>query len=152
MNRVAGEICFIFAFCIRTQATRKLRKRCSWLSSWVSWRLNEVLQSGAHASSSVFDATSALKGSPCRKQHIHVYVEEEEWEVVCRFVIDAKETVTIIWHGHFLEIEVSRFSRPEASFLSFLFFMKTAMKLVVELPMTVDLRLIVAAMTDADTC
>ena len=33
-------------------------------------------------------ATSTLKGSFCRLQHIHVHVEEEEWEVIHRLVID----------------------------------------------------------------
>ena len=65
-------------------------------------------------------ASSTLKGSFCRKQHIHVYVNEEEWEVIYRFVIDGKEGVlAIILHGHFLEIEVSHFSRSEASFFRF---------------------------------
>ena len=73
-------------------------------------------------------------------------------EVIYRFVRDGKESaLAIILHGHFLEIEVSRFSRSEVSFL-FLFFIKSAMKLVVEPPMTVDLSLIVAAMIDADPC
>ena len=62
------------------------------------------------------------KEARVRKQHIHVYVKEEEWEVIYRFVIDGKESVlAIILHGHFLEIEVSRFSRPEASFPFFVF-------------------------------
>ena len=39
-------------------------------------------------------ATSTLKGSFCRKQDIHVYVKEEEWEVIYRFVIDGKESTT----------------------------------------------------------
>ena len=34
----------------------------------------------------------------------------------------------------------------------FLFFIKSAMKLVVQPPMTVDLNLIVAVVTDADAC
>ena len=45
----------------------------------------------------------------------------------------------------------SRASLVQRCFL-FLFFIKSAMKLVVEPPMTVDLSLIVAAMTDADPC
>ena len=33
-------------------------------------------------------ATSTLKGSFCRLQHIHVHVKEEEWEVIYRPFID----------------------------------------------------------------
>ena len=47
----------------------------------------------------------------------------------------------------------SRISLSEASFLVFfLFFIKPAMKLVVEPPMTVGLSLISASVTAADTC
>ena len=76
-------------------------------------------------------------------------------EVIYRFLIDGNEVknvFTIILHGHFLEIAVSRISRSEASFLFFLFFIKSVMKLVDEPPLTVDLSLIVAAVPDADAC
>ena len=46
----------------------------------------------------------------------------------------------------------SRASLVQRRLSFFLFFIKSAMELVVEPPMTVDLSLIVAAMTDADTC
>ena len=97
-------------------------------------------------------ATSTLKGSPCHKQHIHVYVKEEEWEVLYRFVTDGKDSVLAI-----ICTDISRRSKSRASLVqrrlsSFFVFHQSVLKLVVELPMTVDLSLIVAAMTDVDTC
>ena len=95
---------------------------------------------------------------------MHVNVKEEEWGVIYRFVLDGKEhnVLAISLHGYFLEIEVCKRNprsgsrlhscifRSEASFL--LSFITSARKLVVEPPMMVDLSLIVAAVTDADTC
>ena len=100
--------------------------------------------------------TSTLKGSFCCKQHIHVYVKEEEWEVIYRPVIDGKESKK---YSRSFCTDTSWRSKSRASLvqrrLSFffcLFFIKSAMKLVVEPPTTVDLSLIVAVVIDADAC
>ena len=72
---------FVFSLCIWTPATRKLRKRCRRLLDWVSWRFfstrSASLERTRHLRCLI--ATSTLKGSLCRKQHLHVYVKEEEW-------------------------------------------------------------------------
>ena len=97
--------------CVRTPATRKLRKRCSRLLGWVSWYFQRGPPVGsARVIFGVWSATSTLKGS----NTFTFTSKEEEWEVIYRFVIDGKESVlAIILHGYFLEIEVSCFSRSE---------------------------------------
>ena len=147
--------------CIRTLALhctweepcwrRKLRTQCSRLLVCVSIQ---------HLSRCLI-ATSTLKFSFWHLQDIHVHVRKKSG----RFYIDLsvkEESKMYILHGHFLEIEVcksnvrsgfrlhSRISRSEASFI--LFFNKSARKLVVEPPMTVDLSLFVVAVTLAPCC
>ena len=57
----------------------------------------------------------------------------------------------MILHGHFLGYRSLAHLSFRGVFL-LLFFIKSAMKLVVKPPMTVDLSLVVAAVTDADAC
>ena len=63
----------------------------------------------ARAQFPVTDATSTLKGSSRVGNTLHVYVQEEEWEVVYRVVNNGKESETecaIILRGLSLEFEV----------------------------------------------
>ena len=57
----------------------------------------------------------------------------------------------MILHGHFLGDRSLAHLSFRGVFL-LLFFIKSAMKLVVKPPMTVDLSFVVAAVTDADAC
>jgi hypothetical protein len=126
--------------------------------------LNEVRQPRAHAPNcSVIDCDGYIErklSSTGSTQH--VYVREEEWEVVYRDVIDGKESQTecaIVLRGHPVEIEIcernvlsgfrvhSSIPKSEASVLIDLT-IKSAKKLVVEPPATVGLGLCSAAIHD----
>ena len=57
----------------------------------------------------------------------------------------------VVWGVRYCEAD-PRTSLVQRRLSFFLFFIKSAAKLVVEQPMTMDSSLIVAAVTDADTC
>ena len=152
-----------------TQDEKEERKRCE--------KMKEKMKPHCHCTNTLHhavqkkgreckegSATSTLKGSFCRLQDIHVHVKKEEWEVIDRLVNDVKESKTysrsfcmdISWRSKCArgmceaDPDCTRASLSHRSVFVF-FFISFARKLVVESPMTVDLNLTVAAVTDADT-
>ena len=82
-----------------------------------------------------------------RKQHCTFYMEEEVWEVVYRMVIDGKSERNRMNMRSKFRLH-PHIAKSVGSIFLFEFTIKSAMKLVVEPAVTVDL----SFCSDADTC
>ena len=137
-----------------TSIARGRWSRALWLAFWTRFASQECTRR-VHCKEPFF---------VCK--HIHGHVVEEEWEVIYWLVSDGKESKTYLrsfctdssWRSRCArkmceaDSDCTRASLHQRRLFWFLFFNKSARKLLVEPPMTVGLSLTSASVTAADTC